>query len=200
MHPPFRIIICGLQDLHHHVDANITHVLSILDPSFPAPQVFEEYGAHTKLELRFDDIIEERKSLVAPTQEDVKAALAFGREMMAAPTARLLVHCHAGISRSSACLSLLMAQAMPESPAEDLFQEVLRIRPQIWPNLRIVEFGDALLGRGGTMVEAAKRVYARQLRREPDLEEDMRFCKRDREVEAGLALNGLTAPARGARR
>ena len=72
----------------------------------------------------------------------------------------------------------------PEADPGHVFAEVLRIRPQAWPNLRIVEMGDALLGRGGALVEAARGVYRRQLGARPHLAEEFRRGGRGREVEA----------------
>ena len=70
-----------------------------------------------------------------------------------------------------------------------MFDAVLHIRAQIWPNLRIVELGDGALGRGGALVAAAHRVYAHQLARNPGLAEGFRAGHRGREVEAGLAVS-----------
>ena len=181
---PFQITVCGLQELSGHAAARVTHVLSILDPDYPAPTEFGDYGEHAFLELRFDDIIEERAGKIAPTEDDVRKLLAFGRDLDAEmPTgAHLLVHCHAGVSRSSASMSLLLAQAVPERSGEEIFAEILQIRPQIWPNLRIVEMGDRLLDRGGELVRAVHGIYRLQARRRPELIEEMRANGRAREV------------------
>ena len=61
---PFKITVCGLAELNLHRGAKVSHVLSILDPEYPAPEVFGTYGEHAKLELRFDDIIEEAPGLL----------------------------------------------------------------------------------------------------------------------------------------
>ena len=55
---PFKITICGIDELVDHSDAKVTHVLSILDPATPEPEAFGAYGEHAKLELRFHDVIE----------------------------------------------------------------------------------------------------------------------------------------------
>jgi hypothetical protein len=55
-------------------------VLSILDPSEPELSVFGSFGEHERVELRFDDVIEESPDLVAPHRRDVEAILAFGRQ------------------------------------------------------------------------------------------------------------------------
>ncbi|MBO0710215.1 MAG: protein-tyrosine-phosphatase [Acetobacteraceae bacterium] len=188
MNLPFRITICGLDELAGHCEARVSHVLSILDPAWPEPTVFETYGEHRRLELRFHDVIEERADVVAPGPADVGRLLDFGRELARAPRAEahLLVHCHAGVSRSSASVALLIARAMPEAPGAAVFAEILRIRPQVWPNLRIIELGDAALGRGGDLVAGAAGVYRWQLTQKPFLAEEFRANSRGREVEAAL--------------
>ena len=57
-----------------------------------------------------------------------------------------------------------------------------RVRPRAWPNLRILELGDVLLGRGGEIVAAAGAHYRRALDREPWLAEAMIDGGRGREV------------------
>ena len=96
--------------------------------------------------------------MLPPTREHVRQLLAFGRGLTAEADAHLLVHCHAGVSRSSASMALLLAQAMPECPGPDLFREILRIRPEIWPNLRIIELGDHALGRDGALISPLQRM------------------------------------------
>jgi predicted protein tyrosine phosphatase len=184
---PFRISVCGIEELAGHCEARVSHVLSILDPDWPVPEAFGAFGEHAKLELRFHDVIEEGiPGHLPPREEHVAELLAFGRDLMAEapPEAHLLVHCHAGVSRSTASMALLLAQTLPEAGADRVFGEILRIRPQAWPNLRIVEMGDALLGRGGALVEAARGVYRRQLGARPHLAEEFRRGGRGREVEA----------------
>ena len=189
MELPFRITVCGLHELSGHAAAGVTHVLSILDPDTPSPTDFGDYGEHARLELRFNDVIEVSPGQVPPTEADVRKLLAFGRDLDAAmPTgARLLVHCHAGVSRSSASMALLLAQATRERSGEEIFAEILQIRPQIWPNLRIIELGDALLGRDGELVRAAGGVYRLQAQRRADLIDEMRTNGRAREIAIALA-------------
>ncbi len=186
---PFRITVCGIEELAGHCEARVSHVLSILDPDWPVPEAFGTWGEHAKLELRFHDVIEDTPGLIGPTEAQVEQLLAFGRDLDREPAsqAHLLVHCHAGVSRSSASMALLLAQAMPDTPGEAIFAEILRIRRQIWPNLRIVEMGDRALGRDGDLVAAAHGVYRQQLDRNPDLAAQFRAGGRGREVDAALA-------------
>jgi predicted protein tyrosine phosphatase len=186
---PFRITVCGIDELAGHGDAGVSHVLSILDPGWPVPSAFGTYGEHERLELRFHDIIEDEAGMIPPRLEHIERLLAFGRDLMAEPPsgAHLLVHCHAGVSRSTASMAVILAQAQPARPAEAAFDKVLRIRPGAWPNLRIVELADALLGRQGELVAAAHGVYRRQAVRRPELVDVMRSSGRGREVETVTA-------------
>jgi hypothetical protein len=72
----------------------------------------------------------------------------------------------------------------PERPARVALDTVARMRPRAWPNLRMLEFGDALLGRNGEIIAAASAVYRRALDREPMIKEAMIDCGRSREVIA----------------
>src|SRR5690606_15734452 len=76
----FELTICGIEELSDHCEAEVSHVLSLLDPGFPDPAAFGEYGEHERLDLRFHDIIDENPGLVAPSQPDVEAILRFGEK------------------------------------------------------------------------------------------------------------------------
>ena len=163
----------------------VSHVLSILDPEWPVPEAFGAFGEHAKLELRFHDVIEEHGGeVIAPQPEHVSELLAFGRRLQTGE--HLLVHCHAGVSRSTASMALILAQACPDVPGAVIFEKVLSLRPRAWPNLRIVEFGDALLGRNGALIASAVEVYSRQLANRHYVEEEMRGGGRGREVDATI--------------
>jgi len=188
---PFRTTVCGIEELGEHCAAGVTHVLSILDPATPEPAAFAAFSAHAKLELRFDDVIEEVPDKAVPRRQHVEEILALGRDLSAEPTdaAHLLVHCHAGISRSTASMLLILAQACPERSGAELMGEILRIRAKAWPNLRIVEFGDALLGRDGDLIAAVPLAYRTQLERRPELQRYFIDAGRGREIEkAGRVL------------
>jgi predicted protein tyrosine phosphatase len=176
---PFRLTVCGIEEIDSHCDAGVSHVLSILDPGWPAPP-FGGYGEHARLELRFNDVIEADVAGEPPSSDHVARVLEFGRSLH--DGAHLLVHCHAGVSRSTAAMSLIVAQARPDLPAAEALAEVVRVRRQAWPNLRMIELGDAMLDRKGELVAAARTRYAEVLRRKPYKAEDFIEAGRAREV------------------
>jgi predicted protein tyrosine phosphatase len=180
---PFQVTICGIDELGVHCAAGVTHVLSILDPGWPEPAAFGAFDPHRRLELRFHDVIEADPGCVAPERLDVEQLLTFARDLTKARDTHLLVHCHAGVSRSTAAATLILAQTRPDRPAEEVLQAVVRQRPRAWPNLRILELGDALLERRGEIVDAARAHYRRVLQREPWLAEQMIDSGRGREVD-----------------
>jgi predicted protein tyrosine phosphatase len=184
MTPPFAMTVCGIEELAAHCTTRASHVLSILDPEAPLPEAFGTYGEHEKLELRFDDIIEVTPGRLAPEADHIAALLGFGRSLLRQKreSPHLLVHCHAGISRSTAAMSLILAQAMPEQPAAAILGLVHSIREKAWPNLRIMEIGDAMLQRDGTLVAATHALHGLQIARRPQLVELMERAGRGREL------------------
>jgi predicted protein tyrosine phosphatase len=102
-----RVTICGILELGEHSAAGVTHVLSILGPNGADPPAFAEFGPHRRLVLRFHDVIEPLPDQIGPTRADVERLLAFGRDVGETSDGHLLVHCHAGVSRSTAAATLI---------------------------------------------------------------------------------------------
>jgi predicted protein tyrosine phosphatase len=181
------LTICGLEELELHSARSVTHVLSILDPDWPDPEAFVAYDPHHRTILRFHDAVEPGANVVLPQLGHVEAILAFGRALGHDAEARdeghLLIHCHAGVSRSTAAMAMLLAQLYPDEDEDRLFGRLLEIRPQAWPNSVMIGFADDLLSRGGRMTEALRRLYARQLAARPKLADTMRGIGRGREVD-----------------
>lgn len=185
------LTICGLEELEAQGERGVTHVLSIIDPDLPDPEVFGRWGAHRRTVLRFHDVIEPEPGMVPPRREDVEAVLRFGRDLERAGgdvevDGHVLVHCHMGISRSTAAMTMLLAQASPDDSESVVADRIREIRPIAWPNLLMIEFADDALGRRGRLVEAAASIYARSLAARPELGSLMRGANRGREVDLGF--------------
>jgi predicted protein tyrosine phosphatase len=187
---PPDLTICGLDELGDHSTRAVTHVLSILDPNWPEPEAFWAYDPHHRVEMHFNDAIEPGPGIELPQARHVEEILAFGntfqRDLAARREAHLLIHCHAGISRSTAAMTTLLMQADPEETEERIFERLVAIRPKAWPNSLMIGFADDLLGRGGQLTAALRRHYGRRLALRPELAEVMAGLNRAREVEMAV--------------
>jgi predicted protein tyrosine phosphatase len=188
--PAFSVLtICGLEELDAHSAAGVSHILSILDPEWPEPAAFRAFDPHLRTTLYFHDSIEPGPHIVLPQKADVETILAFGRDA-GQDLRHLLIHCHAGISRSTAAMAMILAQAFPELSEGAIVERLFAIRPQAWPNSRMIGFADELLGRDGRFSAAVAGIYARRLAARPELADTMRRLDRAREVELGFAVRG----------
>jgi len=139
------LYICGLRAVgasaaHVHP----SHLISLTDPDTPTPVVPGLARAH-HLTLAFHDVE------VAPQREHIEAILAF-----AAGWDRqhpLLVHCHAGVSRSMATAVIVQAMTRPGREA-DITQLLRQCAPHASPNRRMIALADALLGCAGRLMAA----------------------------------------------
>lgn len=178
--------VCGLEELSGHGTRGVSHILSLLDPGTPEPAAFAAYGAHHRTTLHFHDCLEAGPGLVPPQPDDIARILAFGRDLDGA--GHLLVHCHYGLSRSTAALLILFAAAEPGASAEDLVARLHALREPAWPNTRMTGFADAALARADPLTPAVRRLHAHQLRVRPHLAALLREHGRGPEVDAALAL------------
>jgi len=189
---PLRLTICGVGDLADHGAAGVTHILSILDPETPQPAAYAGFAPHQRLDLRFHDVVDPAPGWLAPAAEDVARFLAFARDLalpeLPEREPHLLVHCYAGVSRSTAAALLILAQAAPERPAAELLAAVVRQRPRAWPNLLLLELGDGLLGRRGEIVAAVAAHYRTRLDEDPYLAREIQATGRGREVAVARGL------------
>jgi predicted protein tyrosine phosphatase len=193
---PFQMTVCGLQELEDRPDGHVSHVLSILDPAYPLPPALASLGERERLELRFHDVIDSLPERDEPQPHHIEEILRFGRAIFDSPEecGHLLVHCHLGVSRSTAAMTLILALGQPELSAPDVLSQLLAIRAIAWPNLRMLSLGEDQLGRRGEFTSAEAEVYSRQLKRKPELKEFLIRDGRARELE--LALGEPLAPAR----
>jgi len=81
-------------------------------------------------------------------RQSTEYALQFGKQYE-----KVLVHCNAGVSRSSAIGWLLLVQDGMD--AKEAFQLLYKQRPMIWPNQVVMDFGDKILGKNGELRKLA---------------------------------------------
>src|SRR5271167_3775344 len=125
-HPFTVLTICGLDELDEHSERGVSHVLSILDPGWPEPEAFWAFDPHMRTTLHFHDAIEPAPQIVLPQRADVETILAFGRDV-GDDLRHLLIHCHAGVSRSTAAMTMILAQAFPQKDEEAIVDRLLQI-------------------------------------------------------------------------
>jgi predicted protein tyrosine phosphatase len=184
------LTVCGIDELPDQSDRKVTHVLSILDPSHPEIGAFDAYPVHSRTTLRFHDIIDPAPSKLMPQPEHVGEIIQFAEHLKSSGTVdgHVLVHCHKGISRSTAAMLTLMAAGSPEEDSESLFARLSEIRPQAWPSSLMVRLADEQLDRGGSLVAALRRHYGRQIVARPHYVDFMTGIGRRAEVDMAELL------------
>jgi predicted protein tyrosine phosphatase len=69
--------------------------------------------------------------------------------------APMLIHCFAGISRSTAAAFITLCVLNPGVPEAAIAGRIRSVSPSAMPNRRLIALGDAVLGRRGRMIQAA---------------------------------------------
>lgn len=153
--PPLDIFVCGLDEVQDVCRARrIDAVVSLLDPGSRLNRLGAIKGLRL-LEISCLDI-HDRDDPHAPRMNQAREILRFADSLPAG--SRLLVHCFAGVSRSTAVAHALLArQSDPEAAAERLAE----IRPGANPNRLLVENFDRLCGWRGRLSDAACRLPVR---------------------------------------
>jgi predicted protein tyrosine phosphatase len=112
--------------------------------------------AKNHLILSVDDITAPLDGYTAPAQEHVERLITFVKDWdRAAP---MVVHCYAGISRSTAGAFVAACTLNPKRSEQDIAWDIRRASRAAQPNARIVSFADNLLGREGRMVRAIETI------------------------------------------
>lgn len=120
------------------------HVISLRTPpqhdGRPHPVQNVQRNAKAMIVRQFDDVWKakhERSGFILPTKEDVQACLDFVTNQQ---PENLLVHCDAGVSRSSAMAYVIACTMRPPQEALNLLNPMLHM-----PNERIVKYGSEIL-------------------------------------------------------
>lgn len=143
------ILVCPLAKVPHLLESRRpSHLISLLDPLSPFPYA----GDVSHLRVKVNDITEDTEGWTAPAREHVAQILDFVSGWPR--TDPILIHCYAGISRSTATAFVTACAHNPRFAEEEIAHALRRASPVAWPNRRIVALADAELGRSGRMTRA----------------------------------------------
>jgi predicted protein tyrosine phosphatase len=130
-----------------------SHLISLLSPEtmIETPAGFP---AKRHLRLAVHDIATPQSGLTAPSPALVERILAFAQDWDESQP--LVVHCLAGISRSTATAFAIACERNPHADELEIALRMRRASPSAFPNRRIVAFADDILDRRGRMLEAVE--------------------------------------------
>ena len=147
-----QIYVCSLSRIPEIVrESGARTLLTLINHGtiVPCP---EEIAPERHRFVAMSDIVTAQDGHILPAEEHVEEVLAFARAWDQEQP--LLIHCWAGVSRSTAA-AYLTACALSEDRCEFELARLLRERsPTATPNALLIEVADRILGRQGRMVEA----------------------------------------------
>lgn len=162
--------VCGVAEVSRFAGAGLTDIVSIGDPAgYPdlckpqPPPDFAPFADARIHRFEFQDI--HHLAETSPTPERVSQLIALADEFLAragTEDVRVLYHCQAGRSRSTAAAFILCVRA--GLSYQDAYQAVLRVRGFLDPNLLMLKYADIVMNQGGKMLEFAvnARVHSRE--------------------------------------
>ena len=146
------IHVCSLARLHQVVkDTGAGHIVTLLKQTDMVLRP-DSVPAESHLILGMDDIADPLDGYVVPCDDHVKQLIDFARTWDRAKP--MVVHCYAGISRSTAGAYVAACALNPQRNELALARELRRLSHTASPNRRIVSIADGMLGRGGRMIAA----------------------------------------------
>jgi predicted protein tyrosine phosphatase len=146
------IHVCSLARLHPTVaETGAKHVVTLMKDVQMVrrpPSILES----NHLLLDMDDIVTVMDGYVHPTEAHVARLIDFVTAWdRAAP---IVVHCYAGISRSTAAAFITACALNPKRSEESIARTIRSNSPTAQPNLRLVSLADDILRRNGRMIDA----------------------------------------------
>jgi predicted protein tyrosine phosphatase len=150
------IHVCSLARLPEMVArTGAHHVVSLLakEDNLTRPAAIP---VENHLWLQVHDITEPAEGYVMPQQKHVEELITFVRRW---PREKpLVIHCYAGVSRSTAAAFVAVCALNPASDERNIANTLRLASPTATPNVRIVTIADKLLGREGRMIKAIKAI------------------------------------------
>lgn len=130
-------------------------LLTLLSPDYPETD-WNGFACDRHVRLAFHDIAEPAPGLTAPDRDMMQVVLDFGRN--GGCQRALLIHCWAGISRSTAAAYIAACALGPMRDEVEIATALRSASPSATPNARLVAIADAMLGRDGRMSAAIERI------------------------------------------
>lgn len=150
------IIVCPLNKVQSLVEAHgVGHVVTLLAPDTPH-ELPHGVPPERHLRLYFHDIVQDMDGYTPPKASDAERLVAFLESWDRRRP--LLIHCWAGISRSTAAAFTALCLCRPRADEEEIALELREASPSATPNRLIVSLADDVMGRGGRMVRAIERI------------------------------------------
>jgi predicted protein tyrosine phosphatase len=147
-----RIHVCPLSQMPDMVDAlGARHLVTIINPAM-MPDTPPSLDATRHLRIACSDILQPIDGRTCPRREQVESLIAFVRDWN--HRGSLLIHCLAGVSRSTAAAYIALCALNEDVPELDIARRLRHASPTATPNRLLVSFGDEALSRGGRMLEA----------------------------------------------
>jgi predicted protein tyrosine phosphatase len=151
-----RIHVCPLARIGETVAATgARSLVTLLNPGTPVERP-AAIRAERHLYIAVGDIVAETPGHILPDETHVAALLDFvGGWDRAEP---LLIHCYAGVSRSTAAAFIAACALAPARDEGEIARALRAASPTATPNARLVALADAALGRGGRMNDAVAAI------------------------------------------
>ena len=150
------IHVCSLAALPSTVQATgASHILTVMANVEQVARPVSVLPAN-HLKVSMDDITEEMDGFVAPNDSHIEQVLNFVRGWDR--SAPLVVHCYAGISRSTASAFAAACALNPHRDEMSIARQIRAASPIASPNRLIVSLADKALGREGRMLRALDEI------------------------------------------
>jgi predicted protein tyrosine phosphatase len=150
------IVVCSLRSAPEQVaQIGAQKAISILSPGTDFP-VFDTVRDEDHLRLSFHDVAMSSPGMTTPGEHDMQRLLAFVRKWD--PAAPMLIHCWAGVSRSTASAYIASCLLQPKKDEEELAWALREASPSATPNPMLIKLADDALGRGGRMRRAIDEI------------------------------------------
>lgn len=153
----YPFAVCGLAEVPEFAARLIpSRMVSLLDPDTP---VTKPVSVSHHLHLKMRDI-RDPKDPSAPNPRMIEKLLDFDRQ--AGVDDFTLVHCFAGISRSTAAALVLVCLRYGTRELPNAVDWLWKTRPEVCPNMLLLSVGDLVLGTGQSLQRAGKVLRQRQ--------------------------------------